>query len=87
MKEDNPKEVAKHYLKTWFVIDLLAAIPFDWIVHNHQDGVNSHVSPIKINHLYRVPKKRFLSFDIFQTNCSNLIKDTPEFKLDFPLSN
>ena len=32
--ERDPKRMAKHYLKTWFIIDLLAAIPFDWIMHD-----------------------------------------------------
>ena len=31
--EKNPKKLAVYYLRTWFIIDLLAAIPFDWIMH------------------------------------------------------
>ena len=27
----NPKKIARHYLKTWFVVDFVAAIPFDYI--------------------------------------------------------
>ena len=30
----NPRQISIHYLKSWFIIDLLAAIPFDWIMHN-----------------------------------------------------
>ena len=37
-----PKLLAIHYLKTWFLIDLLAAIPFDWILYNR--GNKSNVS-------------------------------------------
>ena len=28
----DPVKLAIHYAKTWFTIDLLAAIPFDWII-------------------------------------------------------
>ena len=38
--EKNPKKLAIHYLKTWFIIDLLAAIPFDWIMHQRSYGRN-----------------------------------------------
>ena len=31
--EEDQKLLAIHYLKRWFVIDLLAAIPFDWIMY------------------------------------------------------
>ena len=27
----NPKKIAVHYLRGWFLIDLVAAIPFDLI--------------------------------------------------------
>ena len=29
---NKPKEVAINYLKTWFTIDLLSSIPFDWFL-------------------------------------------------------
>ena len=28
----DPRRLAIYYAKTWFIIDLLAAIPFDWII-------------------------------------------------------
>ena len=28
----DPSKLAIHYAKTWFIIDLLAAMPFDWII-------------------------------------------------------
>ena len=28
----NPKKIAVHYLKGWFIIDLVAAIPFDLLL-------------------------------------------------------
>jgi len=42
--ERNPMRMTKHYLKTWFVIDLLAAIPFDWIMHDHDSVSSSSVN-------------------------------------------
>lgn len=36
--ERNPRKLAIHYSKTWFIIDLLAAIPFDWIVTRKEFG-------------------------------------------------
>lgn len=40
------KLLAIHYLKRWFVIDLLAAIPFDWIMYERSadGGPVSHLS-------------------------------------------
>ena len=37
----NPKKIAIHYLKTWFAIDFVAAIPFDWFpIASEEDGVS-----------------------------------------------
>ena len=42
--EKDPKKLAVYYLKTWFIIDLLAAIPFDWIMHSStNDGRNVRI--------------------------------------------
>lgn len=30
----DPKEIALHYLKTWFVVDFVAAIPFEFMILN-----------------------------------------------------
>lgn len=27
-----PKEIAKHYLRTWFLLDLISSIPLDYII-------------------------------------------------------
>ena len=27
-----PKEIAKHYLKSWFFLDLISSIPLDYII-------------------------------------------------------
>ena len=42
--ERDPKMLAVNYLKTWFIIDLLAAIPFDWIMHHQQQNDGRNVS-------------------------------------------
>lgn len=36
-----PKEIAIHYLKTWFVVDFVAAIPFDFFIPQGAEGVRS----------------------------------------------
>ena len=33
----NPKKIATHYLKGWFLIDLVAAIPFDALFFRSQE--------------------------------------------------
>jgi len=27
-----PRQIAKHYLKTWFLLDLISSIPLDYII-------------------------------------------------------
>lgn len=27
-----PKEIAKHYLRTWFLLDLISSIPLDYVI-------------------------------------------------------
>ena len=34
-----PKKIAIHYLKTWFVVDFVAAIPFDFFIPRKAEGV------------------------------------------------
>ena len=35
-----PKQIALHYLKSWFVVDFVAAIPFDFLVLSQVDSVS-----------------------------------------------
>ena len=56
--EEDQKLLAIHYLKSWFLIDLLAAIPFDWIMYQSivQDdslGVSITISFRSILELHR----------------------------------
>lgn len=35
----SPKKIAIHYLKTWFIVDFVAAIPFDYFIPDEAGGV------------------------------------------------
>ena len=35
----SPKKIAIHYLKTWFIVDFVAAIPFDYFIPAEAEGV------------------------------------------------
>ena len=37
----NPRQIALHYLKTWFVVDFVAAIPFEFMVLNEVERLDS----------------------------------------------
>ncbi|XP_067042348.1 potassium voltage-gated channel subfamily H member 6-like isoform X3 [Acropora muricata] len=37
----NPKQIALHYLKTWFVVDFVAAIPFEFMVLKEVERLDS----------------------------------------------
>ena len=36
----SPKQIALHYLKTWFVVDFVAAIPFEFMITPEVDSVS-----------------------------------------------
>lgn len=36
----SPKQIALHYLKTWFVVDFVAAIPFESMITPRVDSVS-----------------------------------------------
>ena len=42
----DPKEIAVLYLKTWFVVDFVAAIPFEFLANPEHEGVSRHVIDI-----------------------------------------
>jgi len=37
----SPKQIALHYLKTWFLVDFVAAIPFEFMVLSEVETVDS----------------------------------------------
>ena len=40
----SPRQIALHYLKTWFVVDCVAAVPFEFMVNRKQgEGVSSNI--------------------------------------------
>ena len=38
----NPKQIALHYLKTWFVVDFVAAIPFEFMITTKVGSVSNN---------------------------------------------
>jgi hypothetical protein len=45
-----PRRIALHYFRSWFLIDLLSAIPFEFMIDTEKEGVGIH--------------KRFIAWDI-----------------------
>ena len=39
-----PKRIAVHYLKTWFTIDFVSAIPFDYFIPDEFEGVQKLIN-------------------------------------------
>lgn len=44
----DPREIAVLYLKSWFVVDFVAAIPFEFLVNPQHEGVSRHGGDIII---------------------------------------
>ena len=36
-----PRKIAVHYLESWFIVDFVAAIPFDYFIPDEAEGVGS----------------------------------------------
>eukprot|EP00948_MAST-09A_sp_MAST-9A-sp1_P002608 g2608.t1 len=49
----NPREVAQHYLRFWFIIDILASFPFEQM---QSDVGKKHRKALKIWKLFKLPK-------------------------------
>lgn len=45
----NHRRIAIHYLKTWFTVDFIAVIPFDWLV----DGIRPESEDVSINRILK----------------------------------
>eukprot|EP00928_Gymnodinium_smaydae_P026516 TRINITY_DN20797_c0_g1_i1.p1 TRINITY_DN20797_c0_g1~~TRINITY_DN20797_c0_g1_i1.p1 ORF type:complete len:680 (-),score=110.74 TRINITY_DN20797_c0_g1_i1:355-2394(-) len=54
--EHHPKEIIKHYLRTWFVIDFITIIPFDILTMALDVDGMSQIKSIKILRLLRLLK-------------------------------
>ncbi|XP_044012585.1 potassium voltage-gated channel subfamily H member 8 isoform X2 [Aphidius gifuensis] len=56
----NGKKIAVHYLKGWFSIDLVAALPFDLMyasdVYSSEESGTSHVHLVKLTRLLRLAR-------------------------------
>ncbi|XP_055619058.1 potassium voltage-gated channel subfamily H member 8 isoform X2 [Toxorhynchites rutilus septentrionalis] len=53
----NSKSIAVNYLKGWFVVDLLAALPFDHLyASNVISGEESHIHLVKLTRLLRLAR-------------------------------
>ena len=50
----NPKQIALHYLKTWFVVDFVAAIPFEFMITPQVDSVSSFNEPHLVKIFYNI---------------------------------
>ncbi|TPP66503.1 Cyclic nucleotide and voltage-activated ion channel [Fasciola gigantica] len=54
----NPKEIARHYLKSWFVLDCISSIPMDYIylIFNKKDHYNQFFSAGRTLRILRLAK-------------------------------
>jgi len=50
----SPKKIAIHYLKTWFIVDFVAAIPFDYFIPDQANGAASLTGLLKTARLLRL---------------------------------
>ncbi|XP_058788674.1 potassium voltage-gated channel subfamily H member 8 isoform X2 [Phymastichus coffea] len=56
----NSKSIAVNYIKSWFLIDLVAALPFDLLyasdVYSGEDSGHSHIHLVKLTRLLRLAR-------------------------------
>ncbi|KAG5444848.1 Potassium/sodium hyperpolarization-activated cyclic nucleotide-gated channel 4 [Clonorchis sinensis] len=54
----DPKEIARHYIKTWFVLDFISSIPMDYIflIFNNKDHYNQFFSAGRTLRILRLAK-------------------------------
>ena len=50
------KMIAKKYIKGWFIIDLLAVIPFEFILSSSNTDINGLVRFARIGRMYKMVK-------------------------------
>ncbi|KAK4471808.1 hypothetical protein MN116_005202 [Schistosoma mekongi] len=54
----NPKEIARHYLKSWFILDFISSIPMDYLylIFNKKDHYNQFFSAGRTLRILRLAK-------------------------------
>ncbi|TGZ62996.1 hypothetical protein CRM22_007150 [Opisthorchis felineus] len=54
----NPKEIARHYLKSWFMLDFISSIPMDYIylIFDNKDHYNQFLSAGRTLRILRLAK-------------------------------
>ncbi|XP_022786272.1 potassium voltage-gated channel subfamily H member 7-like isoform X2 [Stylophora pistillata] len=50
----DPREIAVFYLKSWFIVDFVAAIPFEFVIDPEQEGATTLVGLLKTARLLRL---------------------------------
>ncbi|GAA50016.1 potassium voltage-gated channel subfamily H member 7 [Clonorchis sinensis] len=53
----HPRRIATHYLKGWFFVDLVAAIPFDLVFINLKDKVTTLLKSARLLRLFGIVRK------------------------------
>lgn len=48
--------ICKNYLKGWFLIDLIAIFPMDYIIEQQENDLNQFVRITRIGKLYKLIK-------------------------------
>ena len=55
--EMNSKAIAKNYLQTWFLLDAIASIPFDWFAQGASRGANGLAKMPRLLRIGRIMKQ------------------------------
>lgn len=56
----HPGKIAYHYLRGWFLIDLVAAIPFDVLVEGSKSSNHARPEPLGTNGTTTTDEVRFI---------------------------
>ena len=46
--EDEPRQIASHYLRTWFAIDLVACLPVQYVEYAVHSGTSDTFAAISV---------------------------------------
>lgn len=76
----NRKQLAKDYISSWFLIDLLAIVPFDYLIQGDGNDFNDIVRITRIGRMYKLVKlTRLLRVLKIVKERSKLFKYVQEF--------